>query len=96
MTLQIDADGRLRHLLTLEGLPRAVLERLLDRAEALHPHAHGGTGVRVDGSKNRVQTALPASVRRRPAASGPGAASACARSSTRSSTTRGRPSRESR
>ena len=46
MTLQIDADGRLRHLLTLEGLPRAVLERLLDRAEALHPHAHGGTGVR--------------------------------------------------
>ena len=46
MTPQIDADGRLRHLLTLEGLPRAVLERLLDRAEALHPHAHGGTGVR--------------------------------------------------
>ena len=46
MTAQIDADGRLRHLLTLEGLPRAVLERLLDRAEALHPHAHGGAAVR--------------------------------------------------
>ena len=28
--LQTDADGRLRHLLSLEGLPRPVLERLLD------------------------------------------------------------------
>src|SRR5690606_23812742 len=32
MTDQIDADGRLRHLLTLEGLPRATLCALLDRA----------------------------------------------------------------
>ncbi|MDQ2702361.1 MAG: aspartate carbamoyltransferase catalytic subunit [Pseudomonadota bacterium] len=46
MTPQIDGDGRLRHLLTLQGLPRAVLERLLVRAEALHSHAQGGTGVR--------------------------------------------------
>ncbi len=34
MTDQTDAEGRLRHLLTLEGLPRATLERLLDRAQA--------------------------------------------------------------
>lgn len=33
--LQLDADGRLRHLLTLEGLPRPVLEALLDRAQAM-------------------------------------------------------------
>ncbi|WP_202839480.1 aspartate carbamoyltransferase catalytic subunit [Luteimonas saliphila] len=32
MTDQIDADGRLRHLLTLEGLPRTTLCALLDRA----------------------------------------------------------------
>ena len=46
MTAQIDDTGRLRHLLTLEGLPRATIERLLDRAQALLPHAHGGTGLR--------------------------------------------------
>lgn len=46
MTSQFDASGRLRHLLTLEGLPRTVLERLLDRAQALHPHAHGGSALR--------------------------------------------------
>jgi len=32
---QIDADGRLRHLLTLENLGRARIEALLDRAAAL-------------------------------------------------------------
>ncbi|MEN4902527.1 aspartate carbamoyltransferase catalytic subunit [Luteimonas sp. TWI1437] len=32
---QLDADGRLRHLLTLDGLPRASLEMLLDRAQAI-------------------------------------------------------------
>lgn len=41
MTEQLDAEGRLRHLLTLEGLPRPVLERLLDRAQAI---AEGGAG----------------------------------------------------
>ena len=30
--LQIDAAGRLRHLLTLEGLPRVIIEALLSRA----------------------------------------------------------------
>jgi aspartate carbamoyltransferase catalytic subunit len=46
MTVQTDDTGRLRHLLTLEGLSRATIERLLDRAQALLPHAHGGTGLR--------------------------------------------------
>jgi aspartate carbamoyltransferase catalytic subunit len=32
---QLDAEGRLRHLITLEGLPRAVIERLLNRAQQL-------------------------------------------------------------
>ncbi|MGN6113832.1 MAG: aspartate carbamoyltransferase catalytic subunit [Luteimonas sp.] len=44
---QIAPDGRLRHLLTLEGLPRDALERLLDRAQALHAHAYGGTALRA-------------------------------------------------
>lgn len=44
---QIAPDGRLRHLLGLEGLPRAVLERLLDRAQALHADAYGGTALRA-------------------------------------------------
>jgi aspartate carbamoyltransferase catalytic subunit len=46
MNEQLDADGRLRHLLGLEGLPRAVLERLLLRAEALRTDALGGTAMR--------------------------------------------------
>ncbi len=33
MTAQTDADGRLVHLLTLEGLPRSALLALLDRAQ---------------------------------------------------------------
>jgi aspartate carbamoyltransferase catalytic subunit len=32
---QQDAAGRLRHLITLDGLPRALLEELLDRADAI-------------------------------------------------------------
>lgn len=32
---QIDSDGRLRHLLTLDGLPRDALDALLDRAQAM-------------------------------------------------------------
>ena len=39
MTDQTDANGRLRHLLTLEGLPREALLALLDRAQAF---ADGG------------------------------------------------------
>jgi aspartate carbamoyltransferase catalytic subunit len=46
MTGQLDSSGRLRHLLTLEGLPREVLLRLLERAQALREHARGGTALR--------------------------------------------------
>ncbi|TAK40156.1 MAG: aspartate carbamoyltransferase catalytic subunit [Lysobacteraceae bacterium] len=46
MSLQTDPQGRLRHLLALEGLPRATLEHLLDRAQALAGHAHGGSAMR--------------------------------------------------
>lgn len=35
MSTQMDGHGRLQHLLTLDGMPRAMLERLLQRAEAL-------------------------------------------------------------
>src|SRR5579863_2413220 len=34
MTEQLRADGSLRHLLTLEDLPQALIERLLERAQA--------------------------------------------------------------
>ncbi len=39
--MQIDDHGRLRHLLSLEGLPRDVLAGLLDRAQQLHAQALG-------------------------------------------------------
>ncbi|MGH8061558.1 MAG: aspartate carbamoyltransferase catalytic subunit [Pseudoxanthomonas sp.] len=41
MTLQLDSDGRLRHLLTLEGLPKETLCRLLDRAGQIRDAALG-------------------------------------------------------
>lgn len=44
--LQRHPDGRLRHLLTLEGLPAESLTALLDQAQAMLPHAHGGIGLR--------------------------------------------------
>ncbi|WP_187266002.1 aspartate carbamoyltransferase catalytic subunit [Alkalisalibacterium limincola] len=44
--IQCDNEGRLRHLLTLEGLPRGALEALLDRAQALTEAARGGTSLR--------------------------------------------------
>ena len=44
--LQTGPDGRLRHLLTLDGLPAATIASLLDRAEALRRDALGGTGRR--------------------------------------------------
>jgi len=34
MNLQLTEDGRLRHLLTLDGLPRAILTQILDTAES--------------------------------------------------------------
>jgi len=39
---QVDDQGRLRHLLTLDGLPRDVLLRLLDRAQTLQAQALAG------------------------------------------------------
>jgi aspartate carbamoyltransferase catalytic subunit len=46
MTLQSSADGPLRHLLTLEGLPRPTLVALLDRAQAFLD-GHGGADPRA-------------------------------------------------
>ena len=41
---QLDSDGRLRHLLTLEGLPREHLLQLLDRAGQIRDAAMGRVG----------------------------------------------------
>jgi aspartate carbamoyltransferase catalytic subunit len=48
-TGQLRADGTLRHLLTLEGLPRAVIERLLERSQEF---------VRPLGAQPPMSTAL--------------------------------------
>lgn len=40
---QIEADGRLRHLLGIEGLPQATLLKILDRAEDLAREATDGS-----------------------------------------------------
>ena len=52
MTPQLDSDGRLRHLLTLEGLPRETLCRLIDRAGQIRDAALGRTPRRtvLDGT----------------------------------------------
>ena len=42
MNLQLDEQGRLKHVLTTEGLPRGLLERLLDRAEPYARAAEAG------------------------------------------------------
>ena len=47
MTLQLASDGRLRHLLTLEGLPRSTLLQLLDRAGQIRDAAVGRVGKRT-------------------------------------------------
>src|SRR3546814_13653880 len=39
--------GRLRHLLTLEHMPVAVIDRLLLAAQALHADAQGGHALRA-------------------------------------------------
>jgi aspartate carbamoyltransferase catalytic subunit len=41
--LQLDAAGRLRHLLTLDGLSRERITELLDRADELRAESRGGT-----------------------------------------------------
>src|SRR5471032_1834309 len=46
---QLRADGTLRHLLTLEGLPRAKLEELLERAQSY---------VRASGDRIPASTVL--------------------------------------
>ena len=49
MTEQLRSDGSLRHLLTLEGLPRAQIERLLERSQGF---------VRPLGAKPAMSQAL--------------------------------------
>lgn len=41
--LQCDGEGRLRHLLTLEGLSRERIGALLDRADGMREESRGGT-----------------------------------------------------
>ena len=43
---QLHADGRLRHLLTLQGLSKSLLSELLDSAQTLRPPASGGEQLR--------------------------------------------------
>ena len=43
---QLRADGRLRHLLTLKGVPAPTLMRLLDAAQAYGGQSAGGTALR--------------------------------------------------
>lgn len=40
-TIQIDTQGRLRHLITTEDLPRALLDKILDTAESFLPTGGG-------------------------------------------------------
>ncbi|MEO8160453.1 MAG: aspartate carbamoyltransferase catalytic subunit [Arenimonas sp.] len=44
---QLHADGRLRHLLTLEGLPASTLTALLDAADGFGAGARGGDALRA-------------------------------------------------
>ena len=46
MSAQLDESGKLRHLLTLDGLPRATIEHLLHCAQALTADAHAGCAQR--------------------------------------------------
>lgn len=47
MTQQLDSDGKLRHLLTLEDLPKAMICGLLDRAGQMRDAALGHTKKRT-------------------------------------------------
>ena len=40
--LQLDVNGRLRHFISLAGLPRSIIEHLLDRADALRQDSRDG------------------------------------------------------
>ena len=46
MSSQFSPDGRLRHLLTLDGLSGKTITSLLDQAQALRSNALGGTALR--------------------------------------------------
>jgi len=56
MAIQLDHDGRLRHLLTLDGLPAATIAGLLDAAEGLKPKVLGGTALRASLAGRTVCT----------------------------------------
>ena len=47
MSPQLDSNGRLRHLLTLEGMPRSTILQLLDRAGQIRDAAVGRVGKRA-------------------------------------------------
>ena len=53
---QRSLDGRLQHLLTLDGLPASMLETLLDAAEAMVPQSKSGTGLRTSLAGKTVCT----------------------------------------
>ncbi len=53
---QLRPDGRLLHLLSLEGLPAPALESLLDAADALRGQAMGGTSLRASLAGRTVCT----------------------------------------
>jgi aspartate carbamoyltransferase catalytic subunit len=56
-SLQLGADGRLRHLLTTEGLPRTLLLEILDHAERYAtPRPGSATGDRPAGSIRKLPT----------------------------------------
>ena len=46
MSAQISSDGRLRHLLSLDGLDARTITSLLDQAQSLRANALGGTALR--------------------------------------------------
>jgi len=53
---QLHPDGRLRHLLTLDGLPATTLVSLLDAADELRPDALGGNALRTQLAGRTVCT----------------------------------------
>jgi aspartate carbamoyltransferase catalytic subunit len=63
--LQIGRDGRLRHLLTTEGLPRELLLRILDEAEQYADGGHGEKKWPLLSGKTVVNLFFEASTRTR-------------------------------
>jgi aspartate carbamoyltransferase catalytic subunit len=68
-SLQLGADGRLKHLLTMEGLPKTLLLEILDRAESfagtLKRGHHGDKKVPLLHGKTVVNLFFEASTRTR-------------------------------